>query len=408
MAPGRTDWMVPVEVILARLDSMDPSSATADAAELRRIVDAARAVAARLTAAFGDAGPLEGGGAEAAAWAGLQAGRLIDDAAAALDPVHESMSGAAADLAATRSLRERVFLGSVLSDGGPREAERRAETARLFDGVYNVPMGSRGAGVHDVDAGSRAHGADALAGAPGAVGRGASVPAPAAAAPFGTSPGSPAVAGSVVPDAVSAQSAAGPEAPVAAMPPPTGGSGSAPIPAVPGAGPSGGPAGPAAPGAPGGGGPFGVPTAGAGGGGAGPAAPSAAGRARPAPSPAMPMPGVTGAVRPPAPGTAGGASGASGARAASPSAVARPAVVNPGGLAGASTGRSGSSFLPPGAARGGAREDDTRRRPDYLVTSREGAGLIGALPDATPAVLGERAPAPPEIADDEQELDPTL
>ena len=115
---GSTSWIVPVSTILARLDSMNPGGASADAAEIARIVRAVADIAVRLAGAFGG-DELEGAGAQAAQTAGYELAGAVAATSKALAPVHGALTGAAGDLGNAQRLRGQVAL---LADGSPGSA----------------------------------------------------------------------------------------------------------------------------------------------------------------------------------------------------------------------------------------------------------------------------------------------
>ncbi|GAC58962.1 hypothetical protein GOHSU_64_00010, partial [Gordonia hirsuta DSM 44140 = NBRC 16056] len=144
----RTDWTVDASVILARIASMDPAGASADAAELHRIMTAAQAVGARLNEWFGRVDGLLGQGPVAADQAGLDLGARIADLAGQLAPAHQSLTAATADLTASQAvstvLRAQVRVSSF-SPGAVDALTRQA--ARVLDRVYSDPMSGRADGI---------------------------------------------------------------------------------------------------------------------------------------------------------------------------------------------------------------------------------------------------------------------
>lgn len=412
----RSDWAVAIDVVLARIDSMDPGGASADAAELVRIANAAQSIGQRLWIGFG-AGEyvLAGRGAVAADAAGVELSRRLTDSARPLQWAGRNLTGAASDLAATAAVRPQVIaLHAVNSGNVAQHLQANQMIAAVMNSVYSDPMAGHAdlsgavppAGADGRDAAervgpagppaaetSRAPGAapnrspgplDAAGPVPAAPAPGRAPPSPGPV-PVGGEPGSPGAAGTAPP-----------------APPGPAGTGAYP------AGPTPARVVPAAHGAPGvvpvAGPPLGVPPVGG-----APQGPAGLWTPGTVSGPAVATPGPTAASRVPSP--TGPASGV----APPGSTQSRPSAVAP------SPGARGSSGLPPAAGLRGARDDEERRRPDYLVSTQSAVDLIGPLPLAGPPVLGEPTAGAPDASDpeldgsgpvdadeDDQDLDLTL
>ncbi|GAA4741470.1 hypothetical protein [Gordonia alkaliphila] len=401
----RSNWNIDIAELLARIDSMDPGGATADAAEIRRIMNAARAIAVRLLLRFDQMDGLAGVGAVAADEQGTALGKRIGEVADRLSPVAIAVDAASGDLAASVAARP-ALLATVTSGGGAAAAQVARE--RVMQQLYSDPMSPRSDGLAGQSGSAAGVGGPALgpmsagtAASNGVVGGGGD--RPAGLAPEGGSPtaGAPAASGPG-----GRTGPAGVDRSITGGPAPSGG-------------PAGGPTPPGGPtGAPAGAGPTGSPPLGA-----PPVAvpPPSTVPTRPAPvysvRPVLPvvgstlrLPGVPAAPSPGAPTTA----------AAPPvrplgSPTAGPASAVPSGRGG--TG-NGAGPLGSGGVRGAGAEEEKRRRPGYLLSSLEFARLVGPMPVAGPAVLGEPEPASSDVAvdepdqsptdDDDQELDLTL
>lgn len=411
MAP-RTDWTVDPSLILARVDSMNAGGAAADAAELRRIVEAARAVGERLARAFAVADGLEGIGASAAQAAGAQLGAQIVAAAASLEPSQQSLTASVPVLSASRAMRPQLMaLWSTGGSPGLRAASRNA-LATAMNSVYSDPMGGHADGLtvaNGQTSGKSASPRPIVAGGADSLG-GSSADAAGSASSSGAVPGAVSPAGYGDPAAgrggvnggtgseprsgLSGANGDGGGGPAGAAP----GSGGAP--AAPGGagagqssrmGPEAADSAAASPaGADGGTGPFGA--AGASGDHDGDAASVGAGPM----AAGVPLLGLPGA----------GAPSVGSAVAGRPVALPTTAGLAPqaattggaGAAGGANTGRgTGTAPFAPATGRG-AREDGERRRPAYLVTSDEAVELIGELPSAGPSVLGHVEPVAPAVA----------
>jgi len=394
-----TEWLVPVTTILARLDSMDPGAASADAAEIGRILAAVKAVADRLDWVFGDSGGVGGGsgagtttlagaGAAAAEASGRSLAGRLTAAAAQLAPVQQALAGAAGDLSRSQSLRPQVAMidpAPALGSTDGLHAAQLAAVAETLTTLYNGPMSGHADGIAVETTASGPGTADPAAG-PRTAGTLTTGDPVSQSAGTGTGD-TPAPAGVVaMPDGAATAPAVRTTAPGASAPDPA--------PSAPWSAAAPGRAGPtaASPGA----GPDDDP----------PAGPAATVVGRTDPSPRDPDPGdrrVGGlhGVDPLAPAATllpaapmPGPGGAAGPAAAVRAAGATPSVPSvPGGAAGSSptspAGRGGpASGYPAGGGRPGAQEDRRHRRPAYLLSAGEGVGLLGTLPVAGPAVLG--------------------
>lgn len=397
MAP-RSDWSVDVPVILARIDSMDPGGAAADAAEITRIMHAAEAIATTLLARFDAVDSLAGAGAVASDAAGARLGHDVGAAADRLNPARSALEAAVGDLAASTAVRPQLIASFVAGGGSALQAAvLRAAIENTMNTVYSDPMSGRADGLTVASTartggGSPGAGPTVPLGGPDGSG---GVRATALAAPTADPGWSPAPAMSTPTGSSAAAAPSGGSSPAGSSPaaPSSASSGSAPpgsgppLSAPPGAAapagtaPSAGDAAPAR-GRPGGpeviGGAFTGPATGL--------AAAAAGRGVPRPpltfTPAAP---ATSATAGSAPGAAASGSTASGA-------AAPASAANQSGRA------AGTSAVPPGTGRSGAREDPERRRPEYLLSTQECARLIGPLPLAGPPVLGETRQAASDAA----------
>ncbi|EGD55650.1 hypothetical protein [Gordonia neofelifaecis] len=146
-----TSWTVSADEILARLDSMDPAAAHADAAEIRRIVDAARAVGERLAAAFGT-GVLVGAAADGGTRAGTQVARQVTTTAERLAGGSASLASASGILASAVAYRPRIAAIGVLAAARGATPDGGALAALLGAGgqlaaVYNAPMDASASGL---------------------------------------------------------------------------------------------------------------------------------------------------------------------------------------------------------------------------------------------------------------------
>ncbi|WFN94388.1 hypothetical protein [Gordonia sihwensis] len=411
-----TTWTVAAEELLARLDSMDPGAAAADAAEIARIVDAARAIGERMAAVFGT-GSLVGAAADGGARAGVDLAERITSTSDRLASGRSSLASASGVLAGAVAYRPRVVALSVVGTTQPAVLSALLGVGTELAGVYNAPMDSSARGLLSggPDASPASHGAPA-------------------AADTADRAAVPAVAG---PMAVDVPSGDGPpvgDGPVAAAPDQGAGAAPAAGPPRPGvaadAGPKQSSAGPGpSPGA--------APAAAR-----GPTGPAAGddgigppGRtARPGPSrhtssarsaELSAAPGVLDAVPPPvraAPSVpAAPRSVVSETTAQTTSSASRAASVPAGRTAtagNASASRPGGG--PYGAAPSARRsEDEDGHRPaDYLRSATEGILVLGPQPLVAPAVIGDLEEGVPEAGpgtdvqppgdDDDQELDLTL
>ncbi|MGB3698712.1 MAG: hypothetical protein WBA05_14890, partial [Gordonia sp. (in: high G+C Gram-positive bacteria)] len=141
---------------------MDSAAAAADAAEINRIIAAARAVAARLSAAFAP-GELVGAAADGAAQAGARLAEQVSAAADGLVGGQSSLTGAAGILAATVAYRPRVLaMTIVLPRSAAAGAAARAALGAELTGAYNVPMAGSARGLTAVAAPPPGIGASAV------------------------------------------------------------------------------------------------------------------------------------------------------------------------------------------------------------------------------------------------------
>ncbi len=389
MAP-RTDWMVDLAVVLARIDSMNPGGAGADAAELRRIIAAAQRIGADLRREFADTPELSGFGAQAAGQAGRSLGVRIAEIADSLDPAQQALTDAVPVLAASAAMRPRLLMLGRLGADSRMAGAVRQNLAAAMTTVYSEPMGGRADVLQVPAVAAQAPGRRTTAVLPGGAGVGH---------------GSSAVGGGAVPGGVTAAAA---QAPTANAPGAAAERGRPDAAPSPGHGDGGAGRGGAGQGG------AGAPPGGSAPGGASPVPaqlavpgerrPPDAGAADPSLEPAAAGPApVPMSVPVAGPGPAGLRSGGGvvprpvsallgaglGAAAAG---AAGPALATGAGAGSAS--RAGSS-PPIGPASGrGAGEDTRRRRPGYLLSVSEAVGLIGPLPLAGPPVLGETETAP--------------
>ena len=402
----RSNWNIDIAELLARIDSMDPGGATADAAEIRRIMNAARAIAVRLLLRFDQMDGLAGVGAVAADEQGTALGKRIGEVADRLSPVAIAVDAASGDLAASVAARP-ALLATVTSGRGAAAAQVARE--RVMRQLYSDPMSPRSDGLAAGQSGSDSGvGGPALGPIPagtaagnGVVGGGGDRPAGLASDGGSPTPGAPAAPG---PGGRTGPAGADPS--ITGGPAPSGGPSGAPTPS---GSPTGAPAGTGPTGSP----PVGAPPVSA-------PAPSTV-PTRPAPvspvRPVLPVVGSTlrlpGVPAAPSPGAANSAAPPPVRPLGSP--TAGPASAVPTGRGGAG---SGAGPLGSGGVRGAGAEEDKRRRPGYLLSSLEFARLVGPMPVAGPAVLGEPESVPSEVAvddaaqrptdDDDQELDLTL
>ncbi|WP_161896122.1 hypothetical protein [Gordonia spumicola] len=127
---------------LARIDSMDPGAASADAAEIARIAARAQAVADRLRTAFAPGGQLAGWAAEGSSDAGQALASRIGIAAGGLAPAAGALGRAAAVLTASHAVRPRIAsLAPMAHTGDPALVSTLVATINLaMVGTYNHPM----------------------------------------------------------------------------------------------------------------------------------------------------------------------------------------------------------------------------------------------------------------------------
>ncbi|MCF8569530.1 hypothetical protein L5G32_04540 [Gordonia sp. HY002] len=424
-----------IEQTLARIDSMDAGAAAGDAAEIRRIVTAAKAVGERLVTVFASQGVLSGAAADASTTAGVALGTHVQTSVAGLESGAGALDDAAGALAASIAQRERI----AALTGATRTPEIRiaARTAvhAMMAGSYNIPMSSSTTGIADPSGPSS--GAERTGG-PGTT----SDPNSAATVP--TVPGTSAVQasgagvsndsgastlGAAGSDPAAPQPAASPSsAPSTAGDAASNGVGQATSPTAT-AGTGSGPTGSA---------PAGSGPTGPGPGGSGPAGSGVSGSvvgtsARTVSTPVrdgdglspttpgtivpggMPIPGLGGTA---SPSVAAGSPQSQTAGTARPIAYGSPTAAQSSAASAASRGTGASPAMGPGAVR--RQDDEEHTAADYLRSAREGELLLGTAPLVTPAVL----PPPVESGDErdvavdgevggvrddaDQELDPTL
>lgn len=402
--------MVEAAEMLSRLDSMEPAAAAADAAEIRRIVSAAEAVAKRLSTVFAP-DELAGFSARAAEASGRDLARQIGDAALRLTHGESSLGDASTVLSATVAFRPQIVALEALrtASSAARLAARTALNGQLTT-VYNGPMSAHATAVSPATSEFRHRGAGTSAADSGAAG----APAP------GVQPDSPTWQPRTSGDDGSSPPA-GPAPTVREQPVAPGsprGDGPSPLSSP---SPTGGPSGPggpspntpgSAPNAPSGPTPVGTPMPVG-------VAPSTAGSPRTvgASVPGTARTGTPGtgqvtSVRPTAPtSTATSTAGAS----ATTAGAQQSGAGNPGAR---------STQMPYGAGPTARRSDDDGHRPaDYLRSAAEGLLVLGPQPIVGPAVIGRLStPEPGTDADaeegsalggdsgdeDDQELDLTL
>lgn len=144
-----TVWTA-VEETLARLDSMDAGAAAGDAAEIRRIVAAARAVSERLATAFGGSDVLSGSAADASTASGTALAAQVGASVEGLQTGAGALDAASSALSASIGQRERIAgLAGAESMPEIRGAVSSALQG-LMTGSYNMPMSSSTSGIVDV------------------------------------------------------------------------------------------------------------------------------------------------------------------------------------------------------------------------------------------------------------------
>ncbi|WOC14510.1 hypothetical protein [Gordonia sp. MP11Mi] len=408
-----------IESTLARIDSMNAGAAAADAAEIRRIVAAAQAVAARLSAAFASGGVLAGASADASTVSGTALATLVDASVTGLQTGASALDDASAALAASIGHRERI--ARLLGVGTMPQIRIAVESTLqgLMTGAYNVPMSSSTARVVVLPSASSNRPAAPTSGTLGTVGN-ASYPGGADTVDTvrrsdtaATGPGDVATgtahAGNGSEQTGSTHdplnSAGGPPVPDVDRSQATsttsvgGRTGSDPA----GSGPS--PSGAVA----------GTPTATRAAGGPASTSPIGSG---------VLVPGVLapGVLTTGLPISAGGPTSsltspmrAPGAAGTSPAGQTSSGPAASAGSSAAARASSASPAMGPGAVR--RKDDDEHSSAAYLRSTREGELLLGTAPLVTPAVLPPPVAAVADIdndaavaagADVDQELDPTL
>lgn len=426
-----------IEQTLARIDSMDAGAAAGDAAEIRRIVTAAKAVGERLVTVFASQGVLSGAAADASTTTGVALGTHVQTSVAGLDSGAGALDEAAGALAASIAQRERIAALTAATRTPEIRIAARTAVHAMMAGSYNIPMSSSTTGIADPSGSSsgaeRARGPgstsdlSSAATAPAGQGTstvqasGASPPNDSGASTFGVAGPDPAARQSVA-STSSAQSSAVDTSSSgvgqATSPTATGGTDSRPM--------GSGPAGPG----PGGSGPAG----------SGPSGTVAGSSARMVSAPVrdgdghssttpstpgmivpggMPMLGLGGTASPP---VTSGSPQSQTAGTARPSVYGAPTAAQSSAATAASRASGASPAMGPGAVR--RKDDDEHTGADYLRSVREGELLLGTAPLVSPAVL----PPPLEtglesgevlvvavdgeigdVRDDaDQELDPTL
>ncbi|MFC0315145.1 hypothetical protein ACFQNE_08715 [Gordonia phosphorivorans] len=410
----RSDWNIDLAELLARIDSMDPGGAAADAAEITRILKAARAIALRLSLRFGTLDGLAGIGAVAADEAGADLGRRVSEAAERLAPAAATLDAASGDLAATVAARPTLLVTAAVGQPAAMQAAR----ANIMGRVYSDPMSPRSDGLGGATTAPATGGAG---GSPQVGTLGAPV------SPSGTGLGTGGVPAGTMPVGVPRTpdpdaGAAVPAGPGGPASPNSGG----PVPAGGPAAPTGAPTSPPQPA----GAPLGPAPAGP-----APAGPPVRATGRPVSSPLPMVPAglrLPGGLAPTAPTTT--ASPGAAGNGAAPNGTGTSTAAGPGGAtrsglgapvsSSAGSGRGGLGAGGPVGARGAAEQE--RRRPGYLLSTMEFERLVGPMPVAGPPVLGDAEPSSPDrpVGDgdadtggepggedgdgDDQELDPTL
>ncbi|MGO3325241.1 hypothetical protein [Gordonia sp. (in: high G+C Gram-positive bacteria)] len=138
-----------IEQTLARIDSMDAGAAAGDAAEIRRIVAAAKAVGERLATVFASPSVLSGTAADASTVSGVALGTHVQTSVTGLETGAGALDAAAGALTASIAQRERI----ASLTGATRTPEIRiaAQSAvhAMMAGSYNIPMSSSTAGIAD-------------------------------------------------------------------------------------------------------------------------------------------------------------------------------------------------------------------------------------------------------------------
>lgn len=413
VAAGRTDWLVDMGTILARLAAMDAGTAAADAAAIRRAAEIAIAAADHLRAEFArTAAGLRGAGAEAGGRRAAELGGRLTELGGELTAAAAALDSAAGHLTATRAHAATVAAQSAAAPVrgvAGSDLAIRGELARRLTASYNEPMAATGGGLNAVSATTARMSAEPAVGdvaAPIGVGTvgadhgGNGTGRAAQPSSFGEAAGPVSPVGAATPAAqvpLRPDSISEPTAPAAHLSPAA--SPAAPVPtgATPPVGLSGtppaGPAGPAAPGA--------ATRADR----AGHSVDSGVGmplgemRHRETPPGEMPTDSDSAGGMPFATAPGVPAAGST----ASPIAPLRPGVPSvglptgvPAGTAPVGRGPAGGGFLPPPAARSTRAGEDTEHRPAGFLQSTDHAdAIIGELPLVGPAVIGDEPP--PEV-----------
>lgn len=394
-----TSWIVGIGELMARLNSMEPGAAAADAAEISRIVDEATAIGDKLKAAFADgawvgAGDVTGVAADASRESAHALAAQVGSVADRLRTGHQSLTTASGVLTAAVAYMPRLMALQLLapSSEGIRQGVGMGVGLEL-EKVYNPPMSSTantlmtsGAGPQTFGGGLSGVGADAT----GAVPNSGGPAGPVAEMPtdgLGSGDGAAGPAGLGNADHGLSGPAGGPSGP---------GNGSQAESPSAGPTPNLGPGGPSNPGPAGPGGPTGPPATSSPSGIApvvNPRMPGALAVNRPTPVPASSLLG-----RPVAPvaevRTGSTSTGAGG----TPSAT-NPANATPG--AGANQAGSRASSGPYGPTS--RRSDDQRvhRPADYLRSTTEGILVLGPQPFVGPPVISAIGVREADIRDDD-------
>ncbi|ALG84528.1 hypothetical protein [Gordonia phthalatica] len=143
-----TSWMVDTNVMLSRLDSMEPAAAAADAAEIGRIIEKAQAVADRLRFAFAPGSDLSGVSARAAETAGKSVAEEVESVGNRLQVGQTSLTRSGNALAATVAYRPRIAALDALKNAPPSaQLAARTVLSGELTGAYNSRMAASAAAV---------------------------------------------------------------------------------------------------------------------------------------------------------------------------------------------------------------------------------------------------------------------
>lgn len=401
---GSTNWLVAIQTMLARIGSMEPGSASRDAAALAEAINNANAAAAHLSV-FGQDG-LEGVAASSSASAAQNLFGEITSGAAAVTPGVSALTSASAVMAASKA-QEPMLQAMQMDMANPRvdPATVLDRAASMMTATYNAPMSSA--------AGQAPSGPDSLELTKSFGSAGGAVGTPSGSG-TGGGPGSVlhSTSGGSSDLGDYANGAAGDRATGAAGEGPGPGPSSGTTPEASGA--AGGSGDPGASGGSAGGGADGLSRAGLGSPDGAAGSPGSGGAAEgtstggplgaPVPAPATGR-GLGGSLGGGAFGGAG-AGGSAGGATGGPSgrlSGALPASMSPTATApGATTGPAGTGRTGPGstgAAPHGARgrgEDKEHKSAHYLHSRDNGAEIVGDLPLVGPPVIGDWTPPTPK------------